>query len=225
MAVFLKLDSDDEYQPVLRQIDDEYFQLVEGFRYIGKAGRHEVLPGTLGLTDLTSVPWFLRWFIGKYGRHTRAALLHDHMLEHSEVDRAAADLAFRTTLEELDVGLVRRWIMWAAVTLGTRFSRPWWPVRTLMVVWVLAMLIGVATLVFAIATGNWLLALIAVIAPTPAVALWLDQWKAGLWAGYGVAIVGIPSLAIVIFMSIYWLSDKAVNLLTSQPPPTPPSAI
>jgi hypothetical protein len=221
----MKLNSSEEYQPVLRQIDDESFQLVEGFRYLGAAGDHTVLPGMLPHTDLTSVPWFLRWFIGKYGRHTRAALLHDHMLEHGEVERAEADLAFRTVLEELDVGLIRRWIMWAAVTLGTRFNRPWWPVRALMVAWVVAMLAGVGTLVYAIGTGNWMLAIVAVVAPTPAVVLWLDQWKAGLWAGYGVAIVGIPSLAIVVFMSIYWLSDKAVALVSSQPPPTPPTAI
>jgi hypothetical protein len=222
MAVFMKLDSDDEYQPLLRQIDERSFSLGEGFRYSGKAGDYTVREGDLPQTDLTSVPWFLRWFIGKYGKHTRAALLHDHLVR--TIDRKTADTVFRTTLAELDVGLVRRMIMWSAVTLGSRFAAGG-ARRTLIIVWVLAMLTGVSTLVYAVTSGDWALAAAAVLAPLPAVVLWLDQWPAGFWAGYGVAVVGVPSLAILLFFGGYWVTERMISAVTTQPRPTDPTAL
>ena len=222
MAVFLRLDTDDEYEPLLRQIDERQFELVEGFRYSGKAGAYTVRGEALATTDLTSVPGFLRWFIGKYGKHTRAALLHDHLV--ATIDRRTADAVFRTTLEELEVGLVRRMIMWAAVTLGSLFAAGGLR-RGLISIWVLAMLIGVGTLGYAVATGSWMLALLAAIAPLPAMVLWLDQWTAGFWAGYGVAVVGLPSLAILVFFSVYWVTERAISAVSSQPGPTGPTAL
>ena len=222
MAVFMRLDSDDEYQPVLRQIDERRFELCEGFRYSGEAGEYTVRREDLPKTDLTSVPWFLRWFIGKYGKHTRAALLHDHLV--TTIDRPTADAAFRTTLAELDVGLVRRMIMWSAVTLGSRFAAGGWR-RILIAVWVIAMLTGVSTLVYAAATANWGLAAVAIVAPVPAVVLWLDQWLAGFWAGYGVALVGVPSIAILLFFGVYWITERSISVVTSQPRPTGPTAL
>lgn len=222
MAVFMQIDSDEEYQPVLRQINERQFALVEGFRYAGRAGSYTVRREDLPQTDLTSVPWFLRWFIGKYGRHTRASLLHDHLVR--TIDRTKADDVFRVTLEELDVALVRRMIMWSAVTLSSRFGSGG-RARVLISVWVLAMLTGVTTLAFALWTMNWALAVLAVAAPLPAGVLWLSQWRAGVWAGYGVAVVGVPSLAILLFFSAYWLTDRAISLLSSQPNPAGPTAL
>ncbi len=221
MTVFLKLESDEEYQPVLRQINERQFALVEGFRYVGSAGPFELRPEQLEATDLTSVPWLLRWFIPKYGRHTPAALLHDYQVD--AIDRTEADSIFRITLGELRVGYIRREIMWAAVTMATRFKMGG-ITMLLLVLWVLAMLVGVGSLTYGLLTTDWAMVGISLVAPLPASMLWTDKWVAGIWAGYGVGVVGVPSLAIVVFVSGYWVSDRIVAAFTSQPPPTSPRA-
>lgn len=81
-------------------------------------------------TDLTSVPTLLTWLVPKTGRHLPAALIHDglisgnHMKEYisldgHDVDRAAADRIFRNAMRDSGTGLIRRWLIWSAVTVAT----------------------------------------------------------------------------------------------------------
>ncbi len=82
-------------------------------------------------TDLTSVPWLLTWLVPRTGRHLPAALLHDGLVggaddppsyvseEGHVVARDEADRVFRDAMGDLGTGPVRRWLVWAAVTLAT----------------------------------------------------------------------------------------------------------
>ena len=123
-----------EPEVLLRQIGPNAFQLMEGFRYLVPPGTSEpwVVPQhnfCLGpsegdnSTDLASVPRYLWWFIGSYGSHTRAALLHDYLVDlpNAVIKRREADRVFRVALMESDVGFLRRWFVWTAVSLAT-----WW---------------------------------------------------------------------------------------------------
>jgi hypothetical protein len=99
------------------------------------------------ITDLASVPRVLTWLIPRYGRYTKAAVLHDYYCRHfrdeqvdllptpAQVisgaadkeerttvelrDRSDADELFRWTMRELGVGPTTRTYMWAAVSFGT----------------------------------------------------------------------------------------------------------
>jgi hypothetical protein len=123
---------------LLRQVGPNTFQLAGGFRYTmyKKPNVHWDVPrhdptgrfdqGDNNSTDLASVPSWLWWFIASYGRHSRAALLHDHLIDLDEVTDKDADLAFRNALLESKVPFLRRWLMWGAVSMRTMWASAWW---------------------------------------------------------------------------------------------------
>ncbi len=91
-------------------------------------------------TDLTSVPALFTWLVPKTGAHLPAALLHDALVagrtdpasyvstDGHVVDRVAADRIFRDAMADTGTGVIRRWIVWTAVTVATVFvgrDVPW----------------------------------------------------------------------------------------------------
>ena len=99
-------------------------------------------------TDLTSVPWLFTWLVPRTGRHLPAALVHDGLVGDADeppsyvseeghvVARDEADRVFRDAMGDLGTGPVRRWLVWAAVTVATIFvgsrawsRRQWWHYR------------------------------------------------------------------------------------------------
>ena len=91
-------------------------------------------------TDLTSVPALFTWLVPKTGAHLPAALLHDALVagrddptsyvstEGHHVDRVEADRIFRDAMADTGTGVIRRWIVWTAVTVATVFvgrEVPW----------------------------------------------------------------------------------------------------
>ena len=75
------------------------------------------------VTDLASVPQLLTWLVPKSGRHLPAALVHDGLVRDPTIDRFDADRIFRDAMGDLGVGLIRRWLMWTAVSLKTIHKR------------------------------------------------------------------------------------------------------
>ncbi len=220
---FFAVEADVEAEIVLAQVSDRRFRLVRPFRYVAASGEYIVTPEDLPGTDLASVPWPLRWFASGYGRHTAAALLHDHLVDSGArlappVSRKSADRIFLEALEDLGVPLVRRRLMWAAVTLGTRFSQPWLRGRAGIVLWGLAAVTGIALFVLGATGGNLALSAIAAVAPVPFALLWGEEAPAGLIAGYGVLVVGPPTVGVLIGYGVYWVVEwMAVWLLSARP--------
>jgi len=78
-------------------------------------------------TDLASVPSVFTWLVPRTGHHLPPALVHDALVIDTEpqthigasVDRVAADRVFRRAMRDRGVGVVRRWLVWSAVTLAT----------------------------------------------------------------------------------------------------------
>ena len=85
-------------------------------------------------TDLTSVPMVFAWLVPRTGRHLPAALLHDGLVHPAGtpatylstqghvVDRVEADRVFRDAMRDTRTPVVRRWLIWSAVTLATTWS-------------------------------------------------------------------------------------------------------
>ncbi len=71
------------------------------------------------VTDLASVPQLLTWLVPTSGKHLPAALVHDALVDDPAIDRYHADELFRDGMGDLEVGFIRRWLMWTAVTLET----------------------------------------------------------------------------------------------------------
>ena len=114
-------------EPVeLEQVDRKRFRLLRGFSYRDPDGEgHDITPAGVGLTDLASVPSILWWFVASYGRHTRAALVHDQLIDQTE--RHDADWVFRRALGDSGIGWARRWLAWTAVSFETTFRTAWQP--------------------------------------------------------------------------------------------------
>lgn len=80
-------------------------------------------------SDLTSVPQMFTWLVPKTGTHLPAALLHDGLVwdpkKESQsyvgdtIDRVEADRIFRDAMADLGTPLIRRWLIWTAVSLAT----------------------------------------------------------------------------------------------------------
>lgn len=86
-------------------------------------------------TDFASVPRFLWWLFPPYGRHTKAAVVHDYLYAerplalyasrgkrgvpgYHTITRVDADGLFRRMMRELGVPAWRRWAMYLGVRLG-----------------------------------------------------------------------------------------------------------
>lgn len=89
------------------------------------------------VTDFASVPRLLWWFTPPSGEYTLAAIVHDYLITDAlpagTVTSPEVDQEFRQAMQSLDVGFVRRWLMWAGVrwaAVANPSRRPGW-LRTL----------------------------------------------------------------------------------------------
>jgi hypothetical protein len=217
---FLRLENEGPGEPdvLLKQTGPNSFQLLHGFRYeVPDDGAVYVVPAhdpTLpddapnNSTDLASVPFWLWWFVASHGRHTRAALLHDHLVDVDDVDRVEADRVFRLALEESKVRWMRRWLMWAAVSVATMALKA----RARFVAFV-----GALILLFALLAVAWPLGWLSNLpGALPAWALpllvFLVAFPFGrVWplAVVGVVLIAAPTILVWTVLALVWLLDLA----------------
>lgn len=200
---------------VLRQVADRLFQLEEGFIYDPGGRNISVDSKHLVETDLASIPLFMAWFVPANGRHTPAALVHDQLVGESRLPgappaaRADADDVFLEALARTEVPPLRRHLLHTAVTAATRFTAGGWQ-RAGIVAWGLASLSGTTVLGWATWQQQWLMALLAALAPVPASLLWgWRNHRQGLLAGYAVWLVAVPALASFTAYGIYYVCEAA----------------
>lgn len=116
----------------VRAIGDATWETLRPLVYRGSE-EDFVVPEHEG-TDFASVPQIFVWFLPRYGRYTKAAILHDYLwrvvVPDGKINRLQADGIFRQAMRELEVPFLRRWFMWAAVRWGALAKRDgrrgWW---------------------------------------------------------------------------------------------------
>lgn len=209
----------------LRQVNRKHFILLSDVTYTGELGidvspEHEKVLRTvkagceedaLGRTDLTSIPGPFRWWVGRYGVHTPAALIHDYFIGEpgttprpTDVSEQQIDTYFRTMLKHSDVSAPRRWVMWSAVAYRTRLKSGGAKMVSL-VMWSLLALVGLVGFIvtWALGASTWILLALA-LAPIPASLLWGEQWGAGLVIAYiGVPFLAAPALLAAILSYVF----------------------
>ncbi|MFD0362396.1 DUF1353 domain-containing protein [Nocardia sp. GCM10030253] len=104
--------------PVVEELDAKFWRVAAPLAYQGASEEFVVPEGFR--TDFASVPRVFVWLIPRYGAYTKAAILHDYLHSSGVVGDADADGIFRRALHEAGVSVPRRWMMWAAVRLGSR---------------------------------------------------------------------------------------------------------
>jgi Protein of unknown function (DUF1353) len=211
----------------LEQIDETDFSLQSSMRFTGNPGVDELPPEALTLrpadlgpearTNLTSVPAAMTWFVGPYGVHTPAALLHDRLIGETAIPGVSdrdADSFFRYMLEALGVHFLQRWLMWSAVAFGTRW-RAGGKARALVVVWLVLSAAAQATAVIAIIQQTWWLLGLMATGPIPASLLWGKQFRAAILAAYCAPWLLPPTLFGAVGFTIYGALESALSLVIS----------
>lgn len=210
---FLKLGSDRWAEVLLRQIDAKRFYLSEPFRYCVDGNTRFIVPRE-NITDLASIPPLLMWLVPPYGRHTLAALLHDHLQKDEGVTSEEADDIFRDAMAGTKVPLLRRWLMWAAVKLWTRLKfESGGAVFVATALYAgLYLIIGLMVwpyLAVCLLTGSLSFGAVALTAigilfsPIFVCWLWGRGWRFGFFTGIALLLVTFPTALIGIVTGIY----------------------
>jgi hypothetical protein len=153
----------------VQQLDDKNWKLGRALRYDGTRQPFEVPPGME--TDFASVPRFFVWLLPRYGRYTKAAILHDRLWRYEaregRISLRDADGIFRRAMRESDVPFLRRWIMWTAVRWAAAkkggLTRDWWielPRVLLVTMLVLPIVLPPAVLILVALLAFYLLELV-----------------------------------------------------------------
>lgn len=183
-------------------------------------------PTTENPTDLASIPRYLRWFESAYGAHTLAAIIHDDLIVDKPnggplEDDTLSDRFFREMMKSAEVPWLKRWIMWSAVALRSR-----WAVggirRFSVLIWLLLSAAGITAFVWAVGSASfgwdrpadtWALLLVALVLPFAAAFLWGEQYGAGIVAAIaGLWIVPAALLAGVGYL-VYLGLESAAGLI------------
>jgi len=230
----------------LLSIDGHAFQLLRSLEY--RSDDHDepfVFPVDLEhfRTDMASVPSMFGWLVPRSGVFLPAAVLHDALTAYGDesgpgapagdyrgpqVDRVEADRLFRMAMGDLGTGRIRKWLMWAAVTLPTMWVAPrhrlW--LRTVLVA-----TLGIITVLGLLATADlvdlwnglpwmgarpWWQELLggaagAVVVPALLALLWGRHRLAGLIAGWALAFLVHVTLAIIVIHTGYLIAERLVS--------------
>ena len=177
-------------------------------------------------TDMASIPRFMRWFENPYGAHTLAAMIHDELITNepnggSLGSDTLSDRFFREMMRVAGVAWLKRWIMWAAVALRSRFAAG--GIRRLsLFLWLLLATFGIASFVSAVGSwlfdwgqlvDTWLLLLIAVALPFVSSLLWGKQRGASLVAAVAALWILPAALFGIVGYGVYQLLERGARKL------------
>lgn len=217
---FRKWASDRRAEVLLRQVDPTTFRLSQPFRYQKGDVGFEIPEDDV--TDLASVPRFLTWLVPRYGRHTLAALLHDHLQDDTSVSSERADVVFRDAMGDTGVPLSRRWVMWAAVALRTQWNLGglrqarallWVAVFGLiaLAIWPFLTVELAADGTGALASAGGMVAA-AIVAPIILSWVWGRLWPIGALGGVSLLLFALPVVLVVAALGTYlvleWLVER-----------------
>jgi hypothetical protein len=201
----------------LHQIERKKFVLKSEIHYGGETGLEDkideqtmedirTLPAGIK-TDLASVPGPLRWFLGSYGAHTPAVLIHDRLIPtppelQGKMTDQYADRYLRFMAKDVGMRWLKRWVMWSGVALRTRWAGG--GLRKLSVVlWVVAAVAGMITFATAAVDGDIGRMLLATLAVFAFAGLWDRQYGAGVIGGITAPWLLPPAILAVIGLGIY----------------------
>lgn len=99
-------------------VDDKYWEVFEDYVYKTSIGTVVVPNGFK--TDYASVPKIFRNIINTYGKHGKAAVVHDWLYSKNcniDITRAEADKIFLEIMKECGVGAIKRQFMYRMVRM------------------------------------------------------------------------------------------------------------
>jgi hypothetical protein len=202
----------------LRQVGGKSFVLESEIQYGGETGLEgkgldeptmddiRKLPAGIN-TDLASVPGPMRWFLGTYGAHTPAVLIHDRLIptpDHltGKMTDQYADRYLRFMAKDVGMRWLRRWVMWAGVALRTRWAGGGLR-KASVVLWIIAAIAGITYFVNGAMDGDVGQMLLASLGVFVFAGLWDRQYGAGIIGGITAPWLLPPAILAVVGLAIY----------------------
>lgn len=184
-------------------------------------------------TDLASVPSVFTWLVPRSGVFLPAAVLHDGLVHEGQyrgpaITRVEADRIFRDAIQHLGTGVVRSWLMWAAVTMATMWVMPTarWYWRTVLI-GLLVGIVGIGMLATGDILGLWSIvpwmpegrlgleliggAIGAVLIPAVLALTWRRFVPAGMIVGIALAFLLHVTIVIAGIYGLYWVVERFVS--------------
>jgi hypothetical protein len=102
---------------VIEELRPEMWQISEDFEFhVGyKNSRVRVHVAKGEVTDLGSVPWYLRWAVKKRGKWDQANAMHDQLYAEKAVPRIVSDILWLQAMEVLGEPRFSRWVAFLGV--------------------------------------------------------------------------------------------------------------
>jgi hypothetical protein len=177
-------------------------------------------------TDFASIPRFMGWFENSYGTHTLAAIIHDELITDEANGGALgsdtlSDRFFREMMRVAEVPWLKRWIMWAAVALRTRYAAGGIK-RLAVLTWLVLAAIGISSFVSAMGSwlldwgqvaDTWVLLVIAGVLPFASTVLWGQQRGASLVAAVAALWILPAALFGIVGFGVYQLLEWGARKL------------
>lgn len=110
--------------PIMRQVSKDRFELCEHIVWTTQYDTMVTIPKSF-TSNLASVPRMFWSIFPRYGRYTVPAIIHDFLLEFTELSREEADHEFYMALVAWKVPRIRRKIMYWGVRLNSRLVLRW----------------------------------------------------------------------------------------------------
>lgn len=246
MGYFFDAETGGPVRLELRSIDGHDFQVLRRIGYhCDESDRTFEAPADLVQfrTDMASVPSVFTWLVPRSGNFLPAAVLHDALTGDPTtapdgatippylgptVDRVEADRIFRVAMGELGTGHVRKWLMWAAVTLPTLWVQPtrrWWHRTTVAATIGITCVLGILStlnLVGVIDVVPWMGdrplwqqfvggAIFAFLIPGALALTWGRLRLAGMIVGWALAFLLHVTIGIALVYGLYLLVERIVS--------------
>jgi hypothetical protein len=166
-----------------------------------------------GTTDLASIPWFMRWYVNTYGQHTLAAIIHDQLIaDQPNAGTLRSDVVsdhfFREMLEACGTPYFKRWVMWTAVAMRTRWAAGGWK-RFKLLLWGAASIVGMGGTIWLLVAGHFLAALgFGVALLLVSAVLWGRQWGAAIVAAIALPLIAPATVLVLIVAVLLLVLDK-----------------
>lgn len=193
------------------------FYVVRGFKYRapGAHGAEYVVQGNYQeKTDLASVPFLLQWFV-RSTECIHPAVLHDHLWrKRPDVPLEESNRVFRVAMhEQLPIPFLRRWVMWAAVSLaGLAKGGMLWRVRAMA--WVVAILGLDAVTAWAVVKGGGALTTtLAVIFLLASLVLLLPHALVTVLGGPTLYLFVPASLVVLATLLVFLVAESAAYVV------------
>lgn len=99
--------------------DGKTWVLMRDFGYeVGSLGSGDCIDVPVGfMTDFATVPWFVQWWIPKWGKYGNAAIIHDWLYWDQHRSRQKSDDILLQAMGVMEVDVIRKYAIYLAVRL------------------------------------------------------------------------------------------------------------